>query len=324
MTDRRGQDAVDVLTAPVLAAGAVCWRRRAKSYEVLLVSRPRHDDVSLPKGKADPGESLPQTAVREVAEETGYAVVLGVPLGTTSYTLPNGRDKTVAYWAAEVGKQELERGVFTPSDEVASLEWVPLAKARKRLTYERDGEVLARFAELAVGGELESFALIALRHAKAAFDSPSGADADRRLTARGAAQAKAIVPALQAWGPQRVVSSPAVRCMSTVAPFAKASRLEVKKAPAIGQDGWESGAHDPRGIREVVGKRLAKGRTTVLCSHAPVLPELLEQIAEATGSPNGGRMTRAGILATAEFAVVHVAAAEPHRILAIETHAVPE
>ena len=37
--------------------------------------------------------------------------------------------------------------------------------------------------------------------------------------------------------------------------------------------------------------------------------------------PNGGRITRAGILATAEFTVVHLAAAAPHHVLGFETHA---
>ncbi|WP_375390187.1 NUDIX domain-containing protein, partial [uncultured Amnibacterium sp.] len=239
MTLRRVQEGADAATAPVLAAGAVCWRRRAKSVEVLIVHRPMRGDVGLPKGKVDPGESVPQAAVREVAEETGFGVALGVPLGATTYVLPNGRDKTVVYWAAEVSKDELERGVFKPSDEVDETEWVPLAKVGKRLTYERDIELLQRFAELAVTGELESFALIALRHAKAAFDSPSGADADRRLTARGSAQARAVAPALAAWGPTKVVSSTAARCLSTVAPFAKAAGIEVKKAPQLSQDGWE-------------------------------------------------------------------------------------
>jgi 8-oxo-dGTP pyrophosphatase MutT (NUDIX family)/phosphohistidine phosphatase SixA len=310
----------DALTAPVLAAGAVCWRRRAKSYEVLLVLRPSQGDVSLPKGKTESHESLPLTAVREVEEETGYQVNLGVPLGSTNYVLPNGRDKTVVYWAAEVTKHELERGHFVPNSEVNAVEWVPLAKVSKRLTYERDVELLQRFAELAVTGELESFALIALRHAKAAFDSPSGADTDRRLTARGQSQARAVVPALTAWGPTRIVSSTAARCLSTVAPLAKATGIEVKKAPQLSQDGWELQHHDPTGLREVVERRISKGRTTVLCSHAPVLPEILEQIAEVTGSPNGGRMTRAGILGTAEFTVVHLAVKAPHKILAIETH----
>jgi len=289
-----------------------------------VVSRPRHGDVSLPKGKVDPGESLPQAAVREVAEETGFAVTLGPPLGTTEYSLPTGRDKTVVYWAAKVSKAELERGRFVPNAEVDRLEWVPLAKVRRRLTYERDGDVVQRFAELAVTGELEGFRLVVLRHAKAAFDSASGRDADRRLTPRGHAQAKAVVPALAAWGPTRVFSSTAARCVATVTPFARSAGLEVRTTDAISQDGWEAAGHDPAAIRALVEKRVDKGRTAVLCSHAPVLPEILEQIAEVTGSANGGRMTRAGILGTAEFTVVHLAAAAPHRILAIETHAVPE
>lgn len=306
--------------APVLAAGAVCWRRRSGRIEVLLISRPGHRDTSFPKGKVEEGETLPETAVREIREETGFSVALGVPLGSTEYVLPNGRDKVVAYWAAEVPQTELEKGRFTPNAEVDRLEWLPIAKARRALSYERDGEVLQRLSALAAAGSLESFALIALRHAKAAFDSPSGRDADRRLTSRGEEQARAVAALLQAWGPHTVVSSPAARCLATVAPLAKSLGRKPKPNVAIGQDGWESVGHDPRGIRRLVERRLAKGRTTVLCSHAPVLPEILEQVAETTGSPNGGRMTRAGILGTAEFTVVHVARTEPHRIVGLETH----
>ena len=76
-------------TSTVLAAGAVCWRvTKTGVVEVLLISRGRHGDVSLPKGKVDPGETIPETAVREIAEETGYTVSLGVPLGASEYTLP--------------------------------------------------------------------------------------------------------------------------------------------------------------------------------------------------------------------------------------------
>ena len=64
-----------------LAAGVLCWRRARDGLEVLLVHRPRYDDWSWPKGKAHDGEPLPQTAVREAAEETGLAVALGRPLG---------------------------------------------------------------------------------------------------------------------------------------------------------------------------------------------------------------------------------------------------
>ena len=69
-------------TGPVLAAGAVCWRLVDGKPRILLVHRGDRADISLPKGKLDPGETLPQTAKREIQEETGLTVTLGAPLGT--------------------------------------------------------------------------------------------------------------------------------------------------------------------------------------------------------------------------------------------------
>ena len=63
--------------------------------------RPRYDDWSLPKGKADEGESDAACALREVEEETGLTCVLGDELPSTHYRDSKGRDKTVRYWAME-------------------------------------------------------------------------------------------------------------------------------------------------------------------------------------------------------------------------------
>jgi len=58
----------------VRAAGGALWRpATGGGIETALVHRPRYDDWSLPKGKPDEGEHLLETAVREVAEETGLA-----------------------------------------------------------------------------------------------------------------------------------------------------------------------------------------------------------------------------------------------------------
>src|SRR4051812_43456031 len=84
----------------IAAAGAVLWRRRGEGAEVALVHRPRYDDWSLPKGKLDPGETLPETAVREIEEETGFRAVLGRRLRTVRYPV-GGEEKVVDYWAAE-------------------------------------------------------------------------------------------------------------------------------------------------------------------------------------------------------------------------------
>ena len=73
--------------------------------------RPHHGDWSLPKGKVDPGESRARTAVRELAEETGFGAALGRHLATVHY--PVGEDrKVVDYWEARAGE-----GTFTPNGE---------------------------------------------------------------------------------------------------------------------------------------------------------------------------------------------------------------
>jgi len=81
----------------VRAAGAVVLRKG----RVLLVHRPAYDDWSFPKGKLDRGESTVAAAIREVEEETGLRVRLGVPLSRQSYPTA-ARTKVVDYWVGRV------------------------------------------------------------------------------------------------------------------------------------------------------------------------------------------------------------------------------
>jgi len=62
----------------IYAAGIICWRENKGALEVLLVHRPKYSDWTFPKGKQDPGEYLPETAVREMREETGISLKLGL------------------------------------------------------------------------------------------------------------------------------------------------------------------------------------------------------------------------------------------------------
>ncbi|MGI5455996.1 NUDIX hydrolase [Streptomyces sp. CA-249302] len=118
----------------IQAAGCVLWRRSPVDgeLEVCLVHRPKYDDWSHPKGKLKHAEEPLDAALREVAEETGYAAAPGAELSTVRY-FAGGRPKQVRYWAAEA-----LTGGFTPNPEVDRILWLSPAAARSRLTQHRD------------------------------------------------------------------------------------------------------------------------------------------------------------------------------------------
>ncbi|MFD7548644.1 NUDIX hydrolase [Streptomyces sp. NPDC059816] len=127
-------DATPRTDRTIHAAGCVLWRRapHGDDIELCLVHRPRYDDYSHPKGKLKRGEDPLTGALREVAEETGYACLPGTVLPTVRYEV-GGRPKQVSYWAAEATE-----GRFVPNDEVDHLLWLVPDEARARLTHAHD------------------------------------------------------------------------------------------------------------------------------------------------------------------------------------------
>jgi 8-oxo-dGTP diphosphatase len=226
----------------VYAAGAVIWRLIEGKLMVLVIHRTAYADVTLPKGKVDPGETLAETAVREVFEETGIRVRLGIPVGVSHYRMPNKRQKIVHYWAAEATDDAIRTSAFVPNKEIAALEWVTPKRALGYLSYPVDVEILENYLRFVDDGVLETFPIIALRHAKA-VPRPDwkGPDAARPLTARGAKQAGVIVGPLRAFGVRKIISSTAVRCVTTVTPLAVALGRTVQRTDAISQEAWEAG-----------------------------------------------------------------------------------
>lgn len=302
-----------------VAAGAIVWRMFGEKLRVLLIHRDSHNDVSFPKGKVDPGEAPPQTAVREIAEETGLFVRLGVPLGTSEYPLPNGRPKVVHYWSAQArGKGSSLKG-FTGNDEVDRIEWAGIDKAMRLLTYDRDKDVLRRFADAVATGSHRSFAIIALRHAQAVpREKFAGEDVDRPLSREGVKQAAAVAPTIAAWDIGTIITSPARRCRETVAAVAKATGLTPKVDAGISQAAWEAGESTVAATAMAV---LEAAKGAVLCSHGPVLPDLLLEVARGAGGEVSRELQRAAALDLADFAVVHITGeGAARRIAAVEAY----
>ncbi|GAB3191135.1 NUDIX hydrolase [Nesterenkonia suensis] len=265
----------DGTEAQVLAAGALCWRLHRGELEVLLIHRPRYDDWSFPKGKLDPGETLPECAVREVSEEIGLRARLGVPLPVTRYDVPkNGRPRTkeVWYWAARI----IEGTPAPDGKETDEVRWASIEVAREMLTNESDREPLDELERLHETRRLHTSPFVVLRHAKAKpRASWSRAEGERPLAATGKRQAKAVERLLTAWRPRLIETSPWRRCVETVAPYVKRHRHKLKHRKSLTE---KRAQEDPRKPVHRTRKSLEVLQPTVLCTHRPVLPLVLGEL----------------------------------------------
>lgn len=261
------------MTKPILAAGGVLWREGKKgSVEVAIVHRPRYDDWSLPKGKQDPGESPIACAYREIMEETGLNIQLGQYIGEIEYFTIDGAKK-VHYWIAKALNGDK---TFRPNSEVDELIWLDLDRASARLTRETDIEILAKFAEM----EFDATPLILLRHAKAlARKEWQSGDEDRPLDYLGQMQSKRMLSIYQVFGLQQIHTSDAVRCYDTIIAMAKALGLEPKVTNQLSEYVFEKNKDKALDyVKDLVEKVAKSGSPTLLCSHNPILPRMLEKI----------------------------------------------
>lgn len=229
---------------PVLAAGALVWRLKNDKLQVLVVHRPRYDDWSFPKGKAEPGESMVLTAIREVAEETGRQIVLGRYLGKARRRLVSGRKKRTLYWAAQVlpeaGPGEGLRAAVKPASkhEIDKVRWWKAEKAARKLTHADDKRLLARLVDWYESGQLQVRSLVLVRHAKAVSRATWGYGINSEITrplvmGRGQAQARDVAALLSAYGVGELVSSPWRRCVDTLAPYAHGCGLDLRSDEAF-------------------------------------------------------------------------------------------
>lgn len=252
-------------SATVVAAGTLCWRIEKGRLQVLIIHRPRYKDWSWPKGKLDPGETTPECAVRETFEEVGLSVKLGIPLATITYPVSSG-DKVVHYWAAKTERLNPE----PDGKEVDRVQWVSPEEARDMLTSASDIEPLESLIAAHAAKDLQTWPLIVVRHAKAKPRSSwSRAEGERPLAATGRRQAIAVSRLLQAWNPERVVSSPWVRCVQTISPYVNQRSAKLKLVDALTE---HDAARKPGRARNTVERVFDKRRPVALCTHRPVLP----------------------------------------------------
>lgn len=265
----------------VPAAGAVLYRMDGGAARCAVVHRPRYDDWSLPKGKVDPGESLPVTAVREIAEETGFSAALESRIGTTAYPLKENTRKEVTYWSALASG-----GGFEPNSEVDDIRWLPVDEAKELVSYALDRKILTRFA---AGRPVDSVLLL-VRHAKAGSRSEwSGDDSSRPLDRAGRTQAELLVPMLRAFGVRRLHCAPRVRCEQTLAPLADELGVGVTPEPVLSDEAY---LDDPAAARARLLEIAGGDGVAAVSSQGTAIPGLLGDLAERAGIDVGDTSTK--------------------------------
>jgi 8-oxo-dGTP diphosphatase len=252
--------------------GALPWRIGSKgALEVLVIHRPAHNDWSIPKGKAEQGESGRECAAREVLEETGFECRLGAELPSIRYEDSKNRIKMIRYWAAA-----MQSGSFTANEEVDAVRWLSLPAALRTITEPRD-----RPAIISLGTQLQmqlgvrplperERMLLLVRGAQAVKRTDwKHSENSRPLTEEGEKSAQSLAVLGSMFKIERVRSSPATRCVTTVTELARRQSLEVERSDHLTEGRMED-------TLKLVTQ--ARGTGTVLCTHEGVMAGVVEHL----------------------------------------------
>jgi 8-oxo-dGTP pyrophosphatase MutT (NUDIX family) len=132
-----------------ISAGGVVFRKQGDQLEIQLI-QDRYGKITLPKGKMESGETVEETALREIEEETGIVGEIVKPLERIDYqyeALGQGTiNKEVHYYLVEAKSGALKAQV----EEIRGVEWFAPDKAwRNQLNsgYDNNNSVLRKALE---------------------------------------------------------------------------------------------------------------------------------------------------------------------------------
>jgi 8-oxo-dGTP pyrophosphatase MutT (NUDIX family) len=141
-------------TTRAVSCGGIVVRHGQAGLELVLGRRRREDAPStwsLPKGTPDGAETVEQTALREVAEETGLDVRILAPVGPIEYFfMQRGTriHKTVHYFLMEATGGDMS----SHDKEFDEVRWVAIDDARTLMSFLTERDIVEQALPLAAGG----------------------------------------------------------------------------------------------------------------------------------------------------------------------------
>lgn len=119
------------------SAGGVLFTRRGRQRQYVIVTE-HGGHTGLPKGHVEPGETVRETALREIREETGVqATLIGDVMLEETYALPRGGEKHVVYFLAT-----FEGQLCHDPTQVGDVRLLPIREAITALTFEGARRIL--------------------------------------------------------------------------------------------------------------------------------------------------------------------------------------
>lgn len=127
-----------------ISAGGVVYRKFDGRLEVQLIED-RFGRMTLAKGKMEQGETVEQTALREILEETGISGHIVAPLTVITYRYEHAKlgtvQKEVHYYLVEAEDDQLHAQI----EEISGVAWHEPAAAwqlQYKSGYDNNDEVL--------------------------------------------------------------------------------------------------------------------------------------------------------------------------------------
>ncbi len=140
---------IKAIQAQQHSAGGVVYRREGQHYKICIIAKRDRQVWALPKGRVDQGETPEETAIREVAEETGHLARVEMLLDRIQYYFYWKENNTFYHKFVHFFLMPLEEeNKFQRDQEADAVRWVSPGEAYSQVTYLNEKEIIRKAIQI--------------------------------------------------------------------------------------------------------------------------------------------------------------------------------